>query len=550
MNVWITGSEWKTTGDTEYSVFDIFRKHNVIFAWDKLDLRSEIRKGDLIAVTKESNIKLVGKVISKKNTLDYNSFSELNKDLTSLKFPYVKVGWITVFEVKLYDLEENFVNYEKTFVSEKKGRIEIFNEIQGDIKKEVKVLFNEKIKEKYETKNIFKNENNILDICIKQIKIENYQGIKNINILEIPVDIQWIFLTGENGYGKTSILQAIVIALYGNKDNGQILDKKERIEYLIELKYFTHLLVNQNTEIFQVKEGDYKISENEGFKIKSDEELNIKFNNFVAYGTSRLNKNQRPLNDSKTFNLFNTYGELLDIEDKLINWEKDEQQKKYFESGKKILLDLLKPHITDIKIIREGSKIIVKYEEADSESTELKEFKELATGFKSIIAMIGDMMIRLSENQLDITNFNELNGIVIIDEIDLHLHPKFQREIVLKLTNTFPKIQFIASTHSPIPLLGIPKNSIIIKVDRNKEDGITVEILDIDVTTLTPNSILSSPIFGFENLISINKPNDEFLNTEDDYNKIAEKKRMREELSEHLTPEKAERMFNLLNSEK
>ena len=48
----------------------------------------------------------------------------------------------------------------------------------------------------------------------------------------------------------------------------------------------------------------------------------------------------------------------------------------------------------------------------------------------------------------------------MIDELDLHLHPQWQRTIVESLRTAFPKIQFIASTHSPIPLLGAPNNSI------------------------------------------------------------------------------------------
>ncbi len=65
-------------------------------------------------------------------------------------------------------------------------------------------------------------------------------------------------------------------------------------------------------------------------------------------------------------------------------------------------------------------------------------------GFRSIIAMVGDMMIRLFKSQPTITNPSELAGIVIIDELDLHWHPKMQREIPQLLSKIFPKVQFIA----------------------------------------------------------------------------------------------------------
>jgi len=63
----------------------------------------------------------------------------------------------------------------------------------------------------------------ILPIAIKQFKIANFNSIKYAEAVDIPVDTQWIFLTGENGFGKTSVLQAIAIGMYGDKDNTQLL---------------------------------------------------------------------------------------------------------------------------------------------------------------------------------------------------------------------------------------------------------------------------------------------------------------------------------------
>ncbi|MEK8015271.1 MAG: hypothetical protein VSS75_000280, partial [Candidatus Parabeggiatoa sp.] len=65
-----------------------------------------------------------------------------------------------------------------------------------------------------------------LPCAIKQIDIKNYQGIIKTRIRGIPVDTQWIFLTGENSFGKTSILQAIVIGLFGKQDQKRILTEE------------------------------------------------------------------------------------------------------------------------------------------------------------------------------------------------------------------------------------------------------------------------------------------------------------------------------------
>src|SRR5690606_22540966 len=78
------------------------------------------------------------------------------------------------------------------------------------------------------------------------------------------------------------------------------------------------------------------------------------------------------------------------------------------------------------------------------------EFDQLASGVRSMIAFLGDMLIRLYKHHPSVTDPSELCGIVLIDEIDIHLHPKMQKRIVEILSANFPNIQFIATTHRPI----------------------------------------------------------------------------------------------------
>ena len=73
--------------------------------------------------------------------------------------------------------------------------------------------------------------------------------------------------------------------------------------------------------------------------------------------------------------------------------------------------------------------------------------------------------------------------------------------------------------------------------------------MDIDFSTLTPNSILSSPIFGFEELVPSSKSVDEFVNTEQDYKKIKEKEKTKKEIAKYLSPEKTDEFLKLLNDD-
>ncbi|MDN4052700.1 AAA family ATPase [Massilia sp. YIM B02763] len=75
---------------------------------------------------------------------------------------------------------------------------------------------------------------------------------------------------------------------------------------------------------------------------------------------------------------------------------------------------------------------------------------QLSQGEKSLMALVGDIARRLAMMNPGLANPLEGEGIVLIDEVDMHLHPKWARSIVQRLTNTFPNCQFVLTTHSPL----------------------------------------------------------------------------------------------------
>lgn len=95
---------------------------------------------------------------------------------------------------------------------------------------------------------------------------------------------------------------------------------------------------------------------------------------------------------------------------------------------------------------------------------------QLSDGEKCLLAMIGDIARRLAIANPNLDNPLQGEGIVLIDEIELHLHPQWQKEIISRLTATFPNLQFIITTHSPIVLSYIqPENIYLLK---NTDQGI------------------------------------------------------------------------------
>ncbi|EGL2055532.1 AAA family ATPase [Escherichia coli] len=90
---------------------------------------------------------------------------------------------------------------------------------------------------------------------------------------------------------------------------------------------------------------------------------------------------------------------------------------------------------------------------------------QLSNGEKCLLALVGDLARRLA--LVNPLSSNPLLGeaIVLIDEIDLHLHPKWQRDVLKKLTETFPNCQFIVSTHSPQIIGEIPPENVLLVRD-------------------------------------------------------------------------------------
>lgn len=128
-------------------------------------------------------------------------------------------------------------------------------------------------------------------------------------------------------------------------------------------------------------------------------------------------------------------------------------------------------------------------------------FDQLSEGYKSVIIFVCDLIFRLVQNQPAVDSTQDLQAIVLVDEIDLHLHPKWQFNIVKKLRILFPNIQFIFSTHSPAIIQGASDDAVIYRVYRNEKDGetrLSNAYFRKNLDHLMINSLVTSPLFGME----------------------------------------------------
>jgi predicted ATP-binding protein involved in virulence len=127
----------------------------------------------------------------------------------------------------------------------------------------------------------------------------------------------------------------------------------------------------------------------------------------------------------------------------------------------------LQPDFTDLRVERSPLQMTVKKQG--------REFivNQLSDGEKCLLALVGDLARRLAIANPGLTNPLQGNGVILIDEIELHLHPKWQRQVISSLTKTFPNCQFIITTHSPQVVSHIKPDSIYLL--QSTPDGIVVE---------------------------------------------------------------------------
>jgi hypothetical protein len=94
----------------------------------------------------------------------------------------------------------------------------------------------------------------------------------------------------------------------------------------------------------------------------------------------------------------------------------------------------------------------------------------LSHGYQSTLAWIADLIGHVMWEAKDTIEAHDIEGLVLIDEIDLYLHPTWQAGLIPALRRTFPKVQFIATTHSPVVLSSLTPEEIVV-VDQHPETG-------------------------------------------------------------------------------
>ena len=286
-----------------------------------------------------------------------------------------------------------------------------------------------------------------------------------------------IYLLGENGDGKTVLLLALFSAF----------------------KYHTVSAKRQITEVSdliqKVKETNIKGFDN--LERKYTLEAAPDFANFYAYGTHRGRYSTET--DKSTFErygfmtLFNNDMTLPDPSDWLAKQflSNNGRPELSRENLEKVLSSLLE---NKVQIKLNAEQQIVYYEKGYQLT-----LKELSEGYRSVIIFVCDLLIKLSQSCAEGHDVFKEHGVVLIDEIDQHLHPRWQLTIVKKLRKLFPNIQFIMTTHSPVIILGSSDDAIFFRVER-QEGSTTVSepYYRSSMDKMMLNTLITSSLFNLD----------------------------------------------------
>lgn len=324
---------------------------------------------------------------------------------------------------------------------------------------------------------------------VKKVVIENIRSIEHFQ-MDFPNPAGWHVLIGDNGSGKSTIVKSIVLSLLNDKDisaftqnwnnwlslsssSGRIVTKissKNSINlFQNKVELFSAIIIDSNRNSDQ---DEYVVdcitettdSEKKEF-LKSDKQFVAAygpFRRFTGGDNDKLKLSKLNPDLGAVLSIFSedvalptalTY--LIDIY--TFNLENKDKNKPLDKT-----LDYIKRFINEAKLLPHNAKIEdvelsgVYFRDGNGNRVNLL---QMSDGFRSILSLTLDLirqLVRVYGSEKVFEQIAEDNyvidceGVVLIDEVDAHLHPTWQVEIGKWLTKYFPKIQFIVTTHSPL----------------------------------------------------------------------------------------------------
>jgi predicted ATP-binding protein involved in virulence len=326
---------------------------------------------------------------------------------------------------------------------------------------------------------------------IDSLLLENFKGFKRQEFLFHP---QFTLIVGENGTGKTSLLDALAVAIgswflgvsgvetrhirpdevrlqaflsdSGTNWEGQFPCVVEAYGSILDQPLTWRRSLNgpggrtTRTNAVQVK----KLAEKATRAVRAGETVLLPLVSY--YGTGRLwnmPREQGQVKDppagllAKELSRLDGYKTSVDPRlsvSALIQWiarqswltfQQGGQESPIFHAVRQALMRSI-PGAEALQFDAKLGEVVIRFANGDQQP-----FMNLSDGQRSMLALVGDLAQKAAtlNPHLGAEVLQKTEGVVLIDELDLHLHPTWQRHVIEDLRSTFPRLQFICTTHSP-----------------------------------------------------------------------------------------------------
>jgi predicted ATP-binding protein involved in virulence len=387
---------------------------------------------------------------------------------------------------------------------------------------------------------------------IKNIKLTNYRNYENINL---EFGKMTTILIGKNGMGKTNLITALKQSLSFIFTKSKRISQSNFIANTIQggvQKFKTTDATRKfNEDGTQSKEGSFPIDIETTIVLDDKKTLNVVFRKENMYGMKELYAKEAicfwehydtlqnlPIlafySDSfphEKMSMGQKIQDLLKSEFGIaqsagyynwndprdcglvwqwyfvMQWKTDKyghsknNEKAYLNAVGECIKKFAEPlkdsvknedfEITEMSVVSRGNKDVIVFRFKNGVESD---FESLPAGYRRVFSIAFD----LANRSFLLNNNCNSNGVCFIDEIDLHLHPSLAQEILDRLRYTFPNIQFIASTHSPVVLSNFKQDENNIVYQLGRENRLTIckklpNSYGIDYNSLLENQ-MESPV--------------------------------------------------------
>ena len=353
---------------------------------------------------------------------------------------------------------------------------------------------------------------------LKTLRLTNFRCFKELEVSfgSSQENRRRTLILGENGTGKSNILKSIALVTAGSDALGELIGSPDAwIRYGAKTCRIDLEITTQKGEPREISLEMHRKDSLSDVMMRStsslqqiDEALHHADRNYfvVGYGASRV----MPVRGSRgSYSPYESrraqcIASLLDKQaplQSLEEWAIDldyRKQRKGIEIVRRVFDEFL-PDIKFRRIDKRARQLIL------ATSDGLVPLEALSDGYQNMASWMGDLLFRISTIFRDRRNPLSSRGVLLLDEVDLHLHPAWQRRLLEDITATFPNMQLVATSHSPFTAQQAGEGELF-TLERDSA-GLQLHVYDGKPKELLLHQIIMSDIFGMETDESVHVEN-------------------------------------------